>query len=305
VPDEPLAARSTPRVSLVIVNYNAAQLTEALVSSVGTGADEVIVVDNASPQGAPSGLEQRRPGTIVIDAGANLGYGSGANLGAARATGDVIVVSNPDVSLSPSDLRRLAAAAIAPGVALVAPCFVDDHGDLVRSAHRSYPGLLVTMQELCSPFAAVMARRDPEWHATLLRSDEHAWSQDVEHVLGALMAIRASAFRAVGGFDERFFLYREETDLCARLRQAGWRVRHVAEITATHIGGASTDDPWPIAARSPALESHYRFIGLHWGPCRRLLARSVGLLASLSWALAGRDHRAGMRALRWHLGSRP
>ena len=218
-----------------------------------------------------------------------------------HATGDVIVVANPDVVIDAEGLRRLAAAALDPGVGLVAPRFVDPAGVMVRSAHRAFPGLLATLQELCFPFAAVMARIDPEWHATLLRTAEHDQPRDVHHVLGALMAIRASAFRAVGGFDERYFLYREETDLCARLREAGWRVRHQPCVSAVHIGGASSDSQWPVPARGTMLESHYRFIGLRWGAGRRRVAWALGLVASVSWAVFGRTHAAGFHALRWHL----
>ncbi|HEY2429244.1 MAG TPA: glycosyltransferase family 2 protein [Acidimicrobiales bacterium] len=290
-----------PRVSLIIINYNTAELTSRLVDAVGDGADEVVVVDNASPQGPPRDLGSVRADTILLEPGVNLGYGSGANLGARHASGDVLVVANPDVSIDAGGLRRLAAAALEPGVGLVAPRFIDPDGGLVRSAHRADPGLLVTLHELCSPFGAVMARIDPEWHATLLRSSQHERAGDVHHVLGALMAVRATAFREVGGFDERFFLYREETDLCLRLRRAGWRIRHDPSVTAVHIGGASSDTTLPTAARDATLESHYRFIDHHWGTGRRRAAWLVGLASSAAWATFGRDRSAGRHALRWHV----
>ena len=296
-----MAGPTTPRVSLVVVNYNTAELSAGLVAAVGDGADEVIVVDNASPDGPPKDLAAVRADAVLVESPVNLGYGAGANLGARRASGDVLVIANPDIVIDGPGLRRLAAAALEPGVALVAPRFVDPSGALVRSAHRADPGVLVTLQELCSPFGAVMARIDPEWHATLLRSADHDRASDVHHVLGALMAVRADAFAEVGGFDERFFLYREETDLCRRLRHAGWRIRHLPSVHAVHIGGASSDTPLPVAARPASLESHYRFIDLHWGAGRRRAAWAVGLASSLAWAVMGRDHAAGRHALAWHV----
>jgi len=288
-----------PTVSLIVVNYNAAPLTERLVGSLVGEVDEVIVVDNASPAGPPRCPE----GVVLLVADANLGYGAGANLGARRASADVLVIANPDVSIDVAALHALAAAAVEPGVGVVAPRFVYPNGALQRSAHRRYPGLMVTLQELSPAFAAVMARLDPEWHATLLRPADHDVPRNVDHVLGALLVVRASAFRAVGGFDERYFLYREETDLCARLRTAGWQVRHLPSASAEHIGQASNADPWPIAARWTALDSHYRFIAGRWGRGRARLAWAVGVVAAVSWVITGPERAAGRHALRWHVGA--
>lgn len=290
------------RVSLVIVNYNSAELTKALVRDTEGGADEVIIVDNESPEGAPEGLESIRNDIIVIGAGANLGYGSAANLGSARASGDVLVIANPDVSVRAEDLRTLATEAMRPGVGVVAPRFVGADGVLQRSAHSRDPGLLTTVHELCRPLAAVLRRVSPEWHSTLLSCAAHGTSQDVHHLLGALLAVRATTFRALGGFDENFFLYREETDLCRRARLAGWRNRHVAAVTVTHLGGGSTKDDSVMMSRPVALDSHYRFIAKHWGATARRVAWIAGVVSSLAWAIGGGERAAGRRALRWHLG---
>lgn len=291
-------------MTVVIVNYNSADLTASLVRETAGGADEVVVVDNASPQGEPQDLTSIRPDVELVQSGANIGYGAAANLGAARATGDVLIVANPDVSIDAAGLRALADEAIRPGVGVVAPRFVDPGGSLLRTAHRKDPGVLTTVHELCRPLAALMARIAPEWHSTLLPAGAHQDSRDVHHVLGALMAIRLSTFRSVGGFDERFFLYREETDLCRRLWLAGWRNRHLATVTATHIGGASTADRSITFSRPVVLESHYRFIEKHAGRGTRRVAWAAGLLSSLVWVLAGGERGAGLRALRWHLAAR-
>lgn len=290
-----------PRVTLVIVNYNSADLTASLVRDTTDGADEVIVVDNASPSGEPRDLASIRPNLVFVQAGANLGYGGAANLGASRATGEVLIVANPDISIGGADLRALAAEAMQPGVGVVAPRFVNPDGSLQRSAHARDPGVLTTVHELCRPFASLMTRIAPEWHSTLLPADAHQRSRDVGHVLGALVAVRLSTFRSVGGFDESFFLYREETDLCRRVRLAGWRNRHLATVTATHIGGVSTADESIVFSRPVVLESHYRFIEKHWGRWARRVAWAVGLVSSVLWVVAGAERRAGLRALTWHL----
>lgn len=287
---------------MVIVNYNSAELTASLVRDTVGEADEVIVVDNCSPEGEPEGLASIRADVVVVQAGANLGYGAGANLGARRAGGDVLVIANPDITVEPGQLRTLAAEAMRPGIGVVAPRFVGADGVLIRSAHRRDPGLVTTVHELCRPVAAVMLRLWPQWHSTLLPAGAHDESQDVHHVLGALIALKASTFRSVGGFDERFFLYREETDLCRRVRLGGGQNRHLATVTVRHLGGASTDDDSIMMARPVALESHYLFIAKQWGSWARRVAWIAGLVSSALWVVTGGERAAGVRALRWHLG---
>jgi GT2 family glycosyltransferase len=124
------------------------------------------------------------------------------------------------------------------------------------------------------------------------------------HVLGALMAVDAAAFRAVGGFDEAFFLYREETDLCIRLRADGGRIVHAGHVTATHLGGGSSPDSWPYQANTNGLRSHYQYLRKHRGRWRACLIRVAGAAACAVWFVAGPSSKrpVALRALRWHVG---
>src|SRR5581483_9594246 len=87
------------------------------------------------------------------------------------------------------------------------------------------------------PLAHLAHRIAPDWHPTLHPVADHARRLECVHVLGALLAIDTAQFRAVGGFDEAFFMYREETDLCVRVRERGGRVVHRGDLVATHVGG--------------------------------------------------------------------
>lgn len=293
---------ATPRVSLVVVNYNTAELAVRLVAEVGDGADEIVVVDNASAQPDRDHLS-RLPGQVkVIDAGMNLGYGAGANLGARECTGDVVVIANADIEIAPQALRELASQAGDDTVGLAAPRFLGPDGALIRSCHRRDPGLLTTLWDFSSLFGGLAVRLRPGWHPTLVTDAEHGHDRDAVHVLGALMAVRAEAFRAVDGFDESFFLYREETDLCARLRAGGWRIRHVAHVTAHHVGDASSTDDRPVPIRPVAVRSHYAYLRKHRGQALTALAWVLGLLGSLSWWLIGPRRHFARDSLRAHLG---
>ena len=123
------------------------------------------------------------------------------------------------------------------------------------------------------------------------------------HVLGALMAVDGAAFRTIGGFDEDFFLYREETDLCRRLRDRGLRIRHEPSVVVTHYGDASSTDSLPVAIRPSAMASHYRYIDKHQGRVAGMAMRIVGLLGSGLWSLTGPKRRWGWATFRWHARS--
>jgi N-acetylglucosaminyl-diphospho-decaprenol L-rhamnosyltransferase len=291
---------SDGRVSLVIVNYATMDRALALARSAREAVDEVIVVDNASFRGDRESISDDLRGVRFVWLDDNRGYGAGANAGAAAASGDVLVVSNADIGIEGADLARLAAAAAAGG-GLVAPRFVDPAGELIRSSHRREPFLLATLREYCAPLAAAAARIRPGWHPTLRGAADHHRDHDALHVLGALMAVDARTFAEVGGFDESFFLYREETDLCRRVRSAGRPVRHLAGAVAVHEGDAASPGAiLPVAVRAAAVESHYRYIAKHGGRVLAALLWLVGGLGSVVWALTGPDRTAAAASLRSH-----
>ncbi|HMC39495.1 MAG TPA: glycosyltransferase [Acidimicrobiales bacterium] len=287
------------RVSLVVVNYGTIEAARSLADSARSALDEVIVVDNASFSADRPSVEAAHPGIRFVWRDTNDGYGAGANAGARLASGDVLIVSNADVEVDGAGLRRLAEAA-AGGVA--APRFVDGEGRLVRSSHRREPVWLSTAREYCGPVAAAAARLRPGWHPTLRPEADHYADHDTGHVLGAVMAVDADLFRRLGGFDEGFFLYREETDLCRRAREAGAPVRHVADVVVTHRGDASPGDHRAlVAARPAAVRSHYRYIAKHFGPVRAVLAWLIGAAGSLVWVATGPDRRSARSSLSSHL----
>lgn len=284
-----------------MVDHGSVGLVDQLLGGCAGGVDQVVVVD-CTPGDPGLRAVCDRHGARLIEPGANLGYGGGANLGAEQLEADVLVVANPDVEVSADGLRRLAAAAWRNGLA--GPRLEFPDGGLQRSAHRREPRGLTTAYDLSVPFRAVAARVSRDWHPTLLSTAAHASSASCVHVLGALVAVDAQAFREVGGFDPAFFLYREETDLCHRLRAAGWQVLHEASVTAVHHSGGSTTDPRPLAARPLHLASHYRYLRTHWGRLAAARNRIVGLLAALSSVVTGPERGAWWGAVRWHLRGR-
>lgn len=222
----------------VVVNYESGPLLARCVAAlVAAGAGEVVVVDNGSEDGSLADAEATGLVDAVVRPGRNVGYGAAANRGVAVTVGDPVVVCNPDVEVSPGALDRLAdALASDPGMGLVGPLVRSTTGERYPSARR-FPSL---------PDAAghaLLGLFVPDNRFTrAYRMDDVAPSgtRDVDWVSGACFAVRRSAFEQVGGFDESYFMYAEDVDLCWRLGRRGWRVGYVTDAVVTHVQGVST-----------------------------------------------------------------
>lgn len=166
--------------------------------------ERLIVIDNVSTDGSPE--LARQAGAEVISLHRRCGYGSCVNAGAREATGSRFAVLNPDILFESADVvPRLERHLDHPGIGLVAPALVLPDGRLQDSA-RHIP----------TPVDLVLRRRVSPDRGAISVSGEVPW------VVGACFVVRRDAWEAVGGFDERYYLYFDDVDLCWRLRQAGW-----------------------------------------------------------------------------------
>jgi GT2 family glycosyltransferase len=197
----------------------------------------VLIVDNGSTDGTIELLRGVDDITLVSRPD-NPGYAAAIN-----ASYDIfkqcdkIFILNPDTRLEEDSLALLAAAVDeAPTVGAAAPKIVGDDGQLYRSIRRE-PSLSRVLGDAI--FGSRFATRGSWWSETELRADRYTETQDVDWVTGAALCVRRSAIEVVGAWDERFFLYSEETDWLRRLRESGWRVRFVPSSTVWHEGGGS------------------------------------------------------------------
>ena len=226
----------TPRVDAVIVAYNSARTLRACVEPLSRmDSVRVCVVDNASPDdslGTLDGLDVKK-----IRAVGNDGFAAGCNLGIAATEAPYVLLLNPDARLRAEDVAALADALdTAPGTAIVGPRILEDDGELAYSLRR-FPRRRSTYAQAL--FLHRLWPRAP-WTDELIR-DPGAYEKpgSFDWVSGACMLIRRTALEEVGGLDEQFFLYCEDMDLCARVREAGWDVHYDPGATARHEGGAS------------------------------------------------------------------
>jgi N-acetylglucosaminyl-diphospho-decaprenol L-rhamnosyltransferase len=275
-------------VSAVIVNYKARDYLLRCVASLrADGVQEIVVVDNDSDDGSQAALAAVDAAAFV-PSGANLGFGSAANIGAAATSGRLLLIMNPDAVVVPGAVPALAAALDADGgLAVVGPRVENPDGTCYPSARR-FPALGVAVGH------AFLGLVRPDNRFTrrykMLDVDRNR-AADVDWVSGTCMLARRSAFEAVGGFDEAYFMYVEDVDLCWRLHRAGWRVGYEPGARVVHKVGASSDlAPYRmIAAHHRSL---LRFAArTSTGPRRLLLPMvAVGLAVRtvLAWAQRAR-----------------
>lgn len=293
--------RGHPTVSVVVPLFNGRDLIETCLGSIPEHA-EVIVVDDGSTDGAPELVEARFPRARVLRNERNVGFGTTANRGLAVCTGDVRVVLNSDTRLRPGALEALAGAFDDDGVGIAGARRVFPDGSHQTSAARfPRPSTIVTGSFLLNElYRRVRPNGRFRYELGLARAD-HDTDQDVDWVTGTCIALSARCYDMLGGFDEGYYLYAEETDLCWRAWRAGFRVRYVSGAVVEHLGGGSTGDPVVHATRM--LRSEARFMATAYGErilWRWRLARGVGaaIKVALLAPVAVLDRRARVR-LRW------
>src|SRR5882672_7085955 len=212
------------RVSAVVVNYNAGgHLLDCVRSLKADGVDEIVVVDNASTDGSTEAVARAEPAVIVHTTGGNLGFGAGANRGAAVATGDVLLVMNPDTVAEPGMVKVLVEALERdPGIGIVGPRVENPDGTTYPSS-RTFPVLGDALGHAFLGFVAPSNRFSRRYK---LLDWDHSAARDVDWVSGTAMIVRREVWDALDGFDEGYFMYVEDVDLCWRSWRAGWRVTY-------------------------------------------------------------------------------
>ena len=259
---------SDPVYAAVLVNYNAgAELERALRSISDELAGhpwEGVVVDNASTDGSTAGADAFAAHVRTIANRENVGFARGVNQGLAATKAPYVLIMNPDCRLMAGAMGALRAVLDAQAqCAVVGPRILNPDGSVQGSA-RGDPDMLTGlfgrtgMLRRAVPFLPI-ARRNVVVDEAIRSGQE---SSVVDWLSGACMLARRDALAAVNGFDERFFLYWEDADLCRRLRARGRHVRYVPGATAIHRVGQSSRTARAFAIRA-FHESAYLYYATH------------------------------------------
>ncbi len=275
-------------VAVAIVNWNTRDHLRACLASAVVEAEEIVVVDNGSTDGSVELVRHLYPHVAIEILPSNPGYGAGANVAVRRARMPYVFLLNSDTILRPGWLTAVSTYLDAcPRVAILGPRLVNPDGSLQTSCFR-FPRPLMPLLR-AQPLAPVV-RRIPVLRDHYLPAWPHDRPRRVPWVLGAALALRRTAFDAVGGFDEGYHLYFEEVDLCYRMQQAGWEI-HFAPVTEViHAGGASTSQRGAAMLREVVLSSS-RFYERHYAGARLVAARLL-----LRTGMLGRWVRDELRA---------
>ena len=232
-----------PSVDIVIVNWNSRSLLReclaALDQSTIATRLKVVIVDNASTDGSADGLATDRVHLDIVLNTENRGFAAGCNQGAKAGSAAILLFLNPDVRVRSDTVERAARYLADPahsGVGVLGVQLLDTDGHVQRSCARAPTVRSLLLQTLfldriCP--ALVPPHFLTEW--------DHEDTRPVDQVMGAFLMIRREVFAKLGGFDERFFLYFEDVDLCLAARKDGWAVIHYAGAQAEHLGGGTTE----------------------------------------------------------------
>jgi GT2 family glycosyltransferase len=302
----------TDTVRAIVVTYNTKELALALLTDLrrelkALPGSRIVVVDNASADGTPDAIEESFPDVEVRRSPTNVGFGAAVNAGA-RAMGDAssrwFLLVNPDARVDDGAVVRLVSAATSsPGHGLYGGRFID----VARGTNEDSVAVLPTLANLLAfatgvgPVLRRLGYRSPPRRKA--NSDREI---EVDALPGTFLLVEADAWRAVGGFDETFFMYSEDLDLCVRVAATGRRPLFVPQASIRHIGGASSTSGGKEVMKNRSLAT---FLRKHWPAGRarvgcgllvmgvglRRLARTPFRTPSGRWETAWRERRSWLR----------
>lgn len=275
-------------LGVVTVTYSPGETLERFLDSLAKATSRqvrVVLADNGSEDGAPE-RAAARPGVEFLSTGGNPGYGGGANRGVAALPDSVgwVVVANPDIEWSVDSLDvLLEATGRWPRGGAFGPLIREPSGVVYPSA-RLLPSLGRGIGH------ATLGRVWPgnPWTRAYRQSDMAVRERQAGWLSGSCLLLRREAFAAVGGFDERYFMYFEDVDLGDRIGRAGWQNVYVPDAEVTHIGGHATARESDVMLAAHHRSAYQYLADRHRG------ALWVPVLAAIKAALAVRlklEHR--------------
>lgn len=229
-------------LSIIIVSWNTRDLLQRCLRSIeersGPLAVQTIVVDNDSRDGSPQMVSDSFPGVELINSGGNLGFARANNMGLQAASAPLVLFLNPDTEILGDALPRMVSLMRSDQSAGAMGCKLRGQAEETQELGLQwFPSLwteLVRWIAIWPGSERAMRRCLPYWNP-----DQSGY---VEKIYGACLLVREEVLATAGSFDERFFMYCEDVDLCRRIRQAGWKLYYSGDAEILHVGGAASSE---------------------------------------------------------------
>jgi len=233
-------------VSIIIVSYNTAHLIADCLKSVQNSSGkekEIFIVDNASSDNSVELIAAHFPAVKLLANKDNKGFGAANNQGLLVCNGRYIIFLNPDATVKPNTLQKAVSYMDANReIGLAGAKILNPDGTLQESVSYKYPGEKFTSGETAN------------------------LKGNIACVMGAFMIARKELIKEIGGFDEDFFLYGEDQDLCWRIRERGYSIGYIENAEVLHWGGQSEIKTPPVAVFEKKLRAEYLFYKKHYSP---------------------------------------
>ena len=246
-------------IAVCIINYNTTDLLrECLHSVLVQNPDEIVVVDNASTDGSVEMMRVDFPSVALIVLQKNIGFGAASNRGIERCSSEQILLLNADTRMKSGSLQALREyLEDQPEAAILGPRLLNPDGTLQTSCFH-FPTPLHIFLYVSGLYRWIP--RLPILKQRTLQKITNESARPVPWVLGAALAFRRETFEQSGGFDESFFMYFEEVDLCYRLFLQGKQIHFVPAAEIFHVGGGSTiqNRAWSYIQFFASLAQFYR-----------------------------------------------
>jgi N-acetylglucosaminyl-diphospho-decaprenol L-rhamnosyltransferase len=282
-------------LDVVIVTFNSGDVLTGLLDSLQVALDgvtnaRVIIADNDSHDDSVAIATRHPIGAHIVEVGYNAGYAAGINAATASHGRDcALLLLNADIRLQPDCVTNMLAELDGHDVGVVVPRTLHEDGTLSFSIRRE-PSLLTAWSDAL--LGGTLSGKFGLGEISYSPADYHR-KHDIVAASGAILLVSRAARLAVGGWDERYFLYSEEIDYQRRVRDAGFAIRFVASAVCTHIGGESNVNPRLFALLTA---NRLRYFRRYHGRLETLLFRlALTVGAGLRLAL-GPAHRAALKA---------
>lgn len=285
------------QVTIIVVLHNSAADADAFLDALPAATDglprwELVVVDNGSTDDGLARFTARIPTAVVVRQG-NRGYAAGINAGnTAASPSQAVLVVNPDARLGPGSVAAMFAQLGDPAVGIAVPLLFAADGSLGWSLRRE-PTVLRALGE--AVLGGARAGRFPALGEVVCDPVAYQCSTTADWASGCVMMISRACLNAVGSWDERYFLFSEETDFALRARDAGFALRLTPQARATHVGGDSHVSPrlWSMLA-----VNRVRLFARRHGPAHTVAFWGAVIISEASRSLFGAQiHRAALGAL--------